>query len=116
MRVVRTSASIVAAIAIAGAAVAPAWSFDTPAGQMQEVTAEVVPTQDQVLRQLVELHLHLQAAERSATYSLKAEHEYFAAERMYDFGRYDEAVAHAEKGEAALPETPNSIAPMSVSR
>ncbi|MBF6559152.1 MAG: hypothetical protein IVW56_02595 [Candidatus Binataceae bacterium] len=116
MRVVRTSASIVAAIAIAGAAVVPAWSFDPPAGQMQEVTAEVVPTQDQVLWQLFELHLHLQAAERHAFYSPKAEHEYFAAERMYDFGHYDEAVAHAEKGEATLPETPNLIAPLRVSR
>jgi hypothetical protein len=116
MKVLRTSASFVAAIAIAAAAVSPAWSFETPTGQMQEISAEVVPTQDEVVRQLNDLHLRLQAAEQASFYSSTAEREYLAAERMYEFGRYDEAVTHIEQAEAALPELPNWNPPVNASR
>jgi hypothetical protein len=117
MKVLHTSASFAAAIAIAASTVAPAWAFQpAPASQMQEITADVVPTQDQVQRELTDLHERLQAAEKASFYSPKAEREYLTAQRMYEFGRYDEAIEHAQIGERALPEIPNWVTPVSATR
>ena len=62
------------------------------------------------------LNQRLEAAQRASFYSDDAVSEYLAAKRFYEFGRYDEALAHARSAERALLQIPNWIEPAIASR
>jgi hypothetical protein len=120
MKISRHPIAIVAALAIAGSATTPLWAFATPVRevqvQVQPIDAEFVPTSERVRSELSRLNQRLEAGRRASFYSGEASSEYLAAERFYEFGRYDEALAHARIAERALPQIPNWIEPAIASR
>lgn len=95
MKVLKHAVSIVAALTFVGAATLPVLAFETPGNQVQAINAEFVPTREQVQTELTLVHGRLQAAEQASFYSAKASREYFAAHRYFEFGFYDQALAHA---------------------
>jgi hypothetical protein len=115
MKVSRHFVAIVAALTLAGATTLPLWAFETPINQVQAINAEFVPTGEQVKSELSSLNRRLEADRMASFYSGEASSEYFAAKRFYEFGRYDEALAHARNAERALPQVPNWVQPVSAS-
>jgi transposase len=116
MKILRHAGSIVAAFAFAGAATFPVLAFETPGNQVQSITAEFVPTQEQVQSELTDLHARLQAAARASFYSAKASREYLAAQRYFELGFYDQASAHVRIAGRALPANPNWVSPATALR
>jgi len=115
MKISKHAVAIVAALTIAGAA-ASAQAFQTAAKQVQPINAEFVPTREQVGSELDNLNRILQADRLASFSSGEASTEYIEAQRYYQVGRYDEALSHARRAEAALPEVPNWVRPETVSR
>ncbi len=116
MKVSRHAVPIVAALTLAAAATLPLWAFETPINQVQAINAEFVPTKEQVQSELSSLNQRLEAGRMASFYSSEASSEYLAAQRFYEFGLYDEALAHARSGERALPQIPNWVEPATASR
>lgn len=116
MKVLKHAVSIVAALTFAGAATLPVLAFETPGNQVQAINADIVPTREQVQTELTVLHGRLQAAAQASFYSAKASREYLAAQRYYEFGYYEQALAHARIAEAALPRIPNWVSQARASR
>jgi hypothetical protein len=116
VRVSRRAKAIVASLTLAGTTALPVWAFQTPNYGVQAISAEFVPTSEQVQTELRILNDRLEAGRKASFYSSEASGEYLEAERYYKFGRYDEALAHAEAGERALPDVPNWITPDTAAR
>lgn len=114
MKNLRMVLALTGALSFVGAAALPAAAFDTD--QVQAITADVVPTQQQVQDQLDDLHARLIAAEEAGSYNPTAESDYLAAQRMFEFGRYDTAARDANTATAALPPSPNWVTPTTASR
>jgi hypothetical protein len=115
MKVSKHSA-MVAALALAGAMALPASALATPITQVDAINAQFVPTREQVQAELATLNQRLEAGRKASFYSAEASSEYLEAERYYGFGRYDEAIAHARRGESVLPSIPNWVSPATASR
>jgi len=107
MRFSRSATAIIAGLALAGTATLPAWAFQSANDEVQAINAELVPTNQEVQAELSRLNERLEAGRKASFYSATASSEYLAAKRYYEFGRYDEAIAHAQAGESALPSIPN---------
>ncbi len=105
---------MVGAAAFLGAAALPAAAFDT--NQVPVIVADVVPTQAQIQQQLADLHARLLAAKEAGSYNSVAESNYLAAERMYEFGRYDTAARDIDIAKAAVLPAPNWLPPPTASR
>jgi len=108
--------AIVAGLALAGTTALPGWAFETPNYGVQAISADFVPTSEQVQTELRILNERLEAGREASFYSSEASGEYLEAERYYKFGRYDEALAYAKAGEKALPDIPNWVRPDTASR
>ncbi|MBE3604153.1 hypothetical protein IMX07_11010 [bacterium] len=96
------------------AAAIPAFAFDT--NQVPVITADVVPTQQQIQQQLSDLHARLLAAKEAGSDNPVAESNYLEAQRMYEFGRYDTAARDISVAKAALLPIPNWLPPSTASR
>ncbi len=107
MKFYRKAVVIAAALTLAGTSAFPLWAFQTPVNGVQAINAEFVPTSEQVQSELNNLNQRLQAGRKASFYSSEGFSEYLEAKRYYEFGRYDEALAHAQAGERALPAIPN---------
>ena len=116
MKISKHSVAVAALLLLAGTAPLPLWAFDGSAIQAQAIDAEFVPTREQVQGELSNLNHRLEAGQMASFYSGEASDEYLQAERYFQFGRYDEALAHARIAERALPQIPNWVTPDSDSR
>jgi 1-aminocyclopropane-1-carboxylate deaminase/D-cysteine desulfhydrase-like pyridoxal-dependent ACC family enzyme len=116
MKLSRNSIAILAALSLAGAIALPAAALATPITQVDAITATFVPTREEVQAELATFNRRLQAGREASFYSAKASSEYLEAQRYYQYGLYDEALAHARSGERALPSIPNWVNPATASR
>jgi hypothetical protein len=116
VKVSRRALAIVAGLTLAGTTALPVWAFEPANYGVQAISAEFVPTREQVQAQLKILNDRLETGRKASFYSSEASGEYLEAERYYKFGRYDEALAHAEAGERALPDVPNWVTSDTASR
>ncbi len=114
MKNLKTIIVVAGAAAFFGAAALPASAFDT--NQVPAITADVVPTQQQIQQQLSDLHARLLAAKEAGSDNPVAESNYLAAQRMFEFGRYDTAARDIGAARAALLPIPNWMPPSTASR
>lgn len=112
----RHSIALAAALTLAGVTAIPAGALATSAYQMQTINAEFVPTREQVENELSNLNQRLEGARKASFYSGEAYSEDLEARRYYEFGRYDEALAHARNAEGDLPAIPNWVNPTTASQ
>lgn len=88
----------------------PAWGQSAkvqPVSTQPPYDAVVLPTPQQVQIELTSVGQRLKDAEMASFYSPIAENDYLEAERMYQFGNYDQAGDEAQAAAATLPEIPN---------
>ncbi len=116
MKVAKHSVAVVAALSLAGAMALPAAASATPITQVDAINAAFVPTREEVQAELDTLDQRLEAGRKASFYSAKASSEYLEAKRYFEYGLYDEALAHARNGESALPSIPNWTNPATASR
>jgi hypothetical protein len=105
---------VAGAAAFFGATALPASAVDT--NQVPVIMADVVPTQRQIQQQLSDLHARLLAAKEAGSDNSIAESNYLAAQRMFEFGRYDTAAREIGVARAALLPIPNWMPPSTASR
>lgn len=84
----------------------PSLAFVGPQGWVQEVTADVMPTPDQVQKELAQLSEMVQNAESVTVISPTAEREYIEAKNAFRTGNYLGALRHADTAERALQKMP----------
>jgi hypothetical protein len=96
-----TTASMVPLLAL------PSWAFVGSRGWVQEVTADVMPTPDQVQKELAQLTAMVLNAESVYVISPTAEREYIEAKNAFRTGDYLAAIRHAGTAERALPKILN---------
>ncbi len=109
MRIPKRSVAIVAAVSLLATASPLIAGSVSPQNSVQADYAVVVPTQQEVQKQLDQVAQRLHALELASVDIRQAQVEYFRAWRDYDFGRYIEAQDHARAAESAMPLTPNWI-------
>ncbi|HXZ87091.1 MAG TPA: hypothetical protein VEF07_00880 [Candidatus Binataceae bacterium] len=85
----------------------PSWAFVGPQGWVQEVTADVMPTPDQVRKELAQLSETVRTAESVSVISPTAEREYIEAKNAFRTGDYLAALRHAGTAQRALPKILN---------
>lgn len=85
----------------------PSWAFLGPQGWVQDVTADVMPTPDQVQKELAQLTVIVLGVESVSVISPTAEREYIEAKNAFRSGDYLGALRHAGTAEQALPKIPN---------
>jgi hypothetical protein len=107
MKVSKRAVAIAAAVMLAGTSAPRLWAFQTPTNGVQAINADFVPTSEQVQAELTELNERLETGRKASFYSSEASSEYLEAQRYYEYGRFDEALAHARAGESVLPNIPN---------
>ncbi len=86
----------------------PSLAFVGPPGWVQEVTAEVMPTPDQVQKELAQLSEMVQNAESVTVISPTVEREYIEAKNAFRTGNFLGALKHADSAERALQKVPPS--------
>ncbi|HKV55903.1 MAG TPA: hypothetical protein VJN94_14820 [Candidatus Binataceae bacterium] len=97
------TAAIIGAVALMGATALPAWS-----GQSAMFDdAVVLPTQQETQQVLGEAGERMRNAALASFESPVADSDYLAAQRDYEFGRYEQAMSDAQAAEQALPDLPN---------
>jgi len=109
MRVLKNGAAVLAAVCLIATASSSTWGFVSPQNSVQADYAQVVPTQQEVQKQLNQVAQRLRTLQLASVDTRQAQAEYLEAERYYSFGRYIEALNHARAAENALPVTPNWI-------
>jgi hypothetical protein len=105
----RTIARVACTNLLFGAIVVAGWSVSQAAQMTTFDDAVVLPTQQETQRAISEAGQRIAEARLASFDSPVADSDYLAAERDYDFGRYDQAVADATAAEKALPDNPNWI-------
>ena len=97
------TAAIFGAVVLMGASSLPAW----PAQSVPYDDAVVLPTQQETQKVLSEAGGRIHEAALASFESPVAQSDYLAAQRDYEFGRYEQAVTDAQAAERALPDLPN---------
>jgi type II secretory pathway pseudopilin PulG len=109
MKFFKRATVAIAAISMLGAAAVPVFAFSTPQNQVQAIPAQVVPTAQQAQSALFTLGQRIRAARLAGFTSPTTRSEYLQAQRDFQYGRYDEAMNHANAAAAALPSVPNWV-------
>lgn len=117
MKVSRHSAvSLTAAALLAATFATPVTAFAGRDYQVQPISADFVPTREEVRDELSLLAQRLESGRKASFYSGEAAGEYLVARRLFEFGLYDQAFDHARQGVRDLPAIPNWVQPRTASR
>ena len=106
MKMIGTVAMAIGALTVFATAPA-ARAFAGPASQFQADDAEVVPTGQEVQQRLQQVAEELRAARLASVSATRAQSDYLAAQRAYEFGQYEDAMEDSSAAESAIPTNPN---------
>ncbi|MGH7933891.1 MAG: hypothetical protein ACREQN_12110 [Candidatus Binataceae bacterium] len=107
MKLFKQAAAIIVAVCFFGGTAVPTLAFVTPQNQVEAIDARVIPTQKEAQSAIFEVGQQLHQARLASVNSPTAESEFLAAQRAFEFGRYDEAVQHARNAQATFVSGPN---------
>jgi hypothetical protein len=97
MKFINSATTILGAISLIGAATIPAAAFVAPEVHVETIEVEVLPTSQEVGSQLQEVGQRLRQAELASAYNPAVDRDFVAAQRDYQEGRYEDAIAQAER-------------------
>jgi len=106
MKMIRNTAAATCVLALLATAPA-ARSFAGPLDRFQADDAQVVPTAQEVQQHLQQVAAELRAARLASVSATRAQEDYLAAQRAFEFGQYLEAVDDSNAAERAIPANPN---------
>jgi hypothetical protein len=113
MNAIGTAAMAIGALALS--AIAPiSQAFAGEANQSQFTDAEVVPTGPEIQQRIQQIAIELRAAKLASASPTQASGEFLAAQRAYEYGMFDEAMADLNRAEREIPATPNWVDPVNV--